>query len=89
MDSNQSQAVGGTILGSFQGSLTNLGASGQLQSQIQAILGQILTFPDPPCQPCKIFMIRTGVPHIVLHILCSTRNCLGQFKPCKPSLSEF
>ena len=29
------------------------------------------------------------VSHIVLHILCSTRNCLGQFKPFKPSLSEF
>ena len=35
-------------LGPFQGSLTNLGASGRLQSQIQAILGQILTFADPP-----------------------------------------
>ena len=46
MDLNQSRAVGGNILGPFQGSLTNLGASGRLQSQIQAILGQILTFPD-------------------------------------------
>ena len=50
MGSNQSGAVGGTILGSFHGSLTNLGASGRFQSQIQAILGQILTFPDHPCQ---------------------------------------
>ena len=47
MDLNQSRAVGGNILGPFQGSLTNLGASGRLQSQIQAILGQILTFYDP------------------------------------------
>ena len=48
MDLNQSRAVGGNIFGPFQGSLTNLGASGRLQSQIQAIPGQILTFPDPP-----------------------------------------
>ena len=47
MGSNQSRAVGVTPLGPFQGSFTNLGASGRLQSQIQAILGQILTFPDP------------------------------------------
>ena len=48
MDSNQSGAVGETIWDPFQGSLTHLGASGRLQSQIQAIPGQILTFPDPP-----------------------------------------
>ena len=50
MDWNLSRAVGGNILGPFQGSLTNVETSGRLQSQIQAILGQILTFPDPPCQ---------------------------------------
>ena len=61
MDWNLSRAVGGNILGPFQGSLTNLGASGQLQSQIQAILGQILTFPDPPCQLRKNFMVRNGL----------------------------
>ena len=48
MDLNQSRAVGGNILGPFQGSLTNVETSGRLQSQIQAIPGQILTFPDPP-----------------------------------------
>ena len=48
MDLNQSRAVGGNILGPFQGSLTNVETSGRLQSQIQVILGQILTFPDPP-----------------------------------------
>ena len=61
MDLNQSRAVGGNILGPFQGSLTNLGASGRLQSQIQAILGQILTFPDPPCQLSQIFMVWNGL----------------------------
>ena len=61
MDLNQSRAVGGTILGAFQGSLTNLGASGQLQSLIQANLGQILTFPDPPCQLGQIFVVRNGL----------------------------
>ena len=61
MDLNQSRAVGGNILGPFQGSLTNLGASGRLKSQIQAILGQILTFPDPPCQLGQIFMVPNGL----------------------------
>ena len=53
MDSNQSGAVGRTIWGPFQGSLTRLGTSGRLQSQIQAILGQILIFPDPPANSVK------------------------------------
>ena len=56
MDLNQSQAVGGNILGQFQGSLTNLGVSGRLQSQIQVIVGLILTFPDPPFQLGQIFL---------------------------------
>ena len=90
MDWNLSRAVGGNILGPFQGSLTNLGASGRLQSQIQAILGQILTFPDPPCQLGQLKwseMACTGVPQIVLHILCSTRTYWGHFRPCKVSFS--
>ena len=90
MDSNQSVAVGQTIMGSFQGSLTHLGTSGRLQSQIQAILGQILTFPDPPCQLGQLKwsqMACTGVPQIVLHILCSTRTYWGHFRPCKVSFS--
>ena len=53
MDLNQSRAVGGNILGPFQGSLTNVETSGRLQSQIQAILGQILTFPDPPANQVR------------------------------------
>ena len=61
MDLNQSRAVGGNILGPFQGSLTNVETSGRLQSQIQAILGQILTFPDPPCQLGQIFMVPNGL----------------------------
>merc|ERR1719270_1507150 len=80
----------GNHLGPFQGSLTNLGAPGRLQSQIQAILGQILTFPDPPCQLGQLKwsqMACTGVPQIVLHILCSTRTYWGHFRPCKVSFS--
>ena len=50
MDLNQSRAVGGNILGPFQGSLTNVETSGRLQSQIQAIPGQILTFHEPILQ---------------------------------------
>ena len=90
MDSNQSGAVGETIWDPFQGSLTHLGASGRLQSQIQAIPGQILTFPDPPCQLGQLKwseMACTGVPQIVLHILCSTRTYWGHFRPCKVSFS--
>jgi len=90
MDLNQSRAVGGNILGPFQGSLTNVETSGRLQSQIQAILGQILTFPDPPCQLSQLKwseMAFTGVPQIVLHILCSTRTYRGHFRPCKVSFS--
>ena len=90
MDSNQSRAVGGTIWDPFQGSLTHLGASGRLQSQIQAILGQILTFPDPHCQLRQLKwseMACTGVPQIVLHVLCSTRTIWGHFMPCKVSFS--
>ena len=46
--------------------------------------GNILTFPDPPCQPDQIFWSKiacTGVPHIVLHVLCSTRTSGGHFRP--------
>ena len=53
MDSNQSGAVGGIILGVFPGSLTHLGASRRLRGQryikTRPILGNILTFFDPPC----------------------------------------
>ena len=47
--------------GSTSGFIDHLGAAGRLQSQIQAILGQILTFPDPPCQLGQIFMVPNGL----------------------------
>ena len=88
MDSNQSGAVGGIILGVFQGSLTHLGASRRLRGQryikARPILGHILTFFDPPCQPGQIFWSKiacTGVSHIVLHVLCSTRTSGGHLRP--------
>ena len=83
MDSNQSWAVLRTLL-------DHLGASGRLQRQIRAILGQILTFPDPPCQLGQLKgseMACTGVPQIVLHISYSTRTYWGHFRPCKVSFS--
>ena len=65
MDSNQSGAVGGIILGVFQGSLTHLGASRRLQGQkyikARPILGHILTFLDPPCQPGQIFLVQNSL----------------------------
>ena len=82
MDSNQSRAVGETIWDPFQGSLTNLGASGRLQSQIQAILGQILTFPDPPCQLGQIFVVPNGLyscpAHSTTHFMFNS-HLLGAF----------
>ena len=47
--------------GPFQGSLTHLGTFERLQSQIQAVLGQISTFPDPPCQLGQIFTVPNGL----------------------------
>ena len=38
----------------------------------------------PPCKPSQLFwskMASAGVPHIVLHVLCSTRTFGGQFRP--------
>ena len=68
MDSNQSGVVGGIVLGVFQGSLTHLGASrrllGQKYIKARPILGHILTFFDPPCQPSQILLVHvpaTGV----------------------------
>ena len=65
MDSNQSGAVGGAIQGPFQGSLTHLGASRRLRSQkyikARPILGHILTFFDPPCQPGQIFLVKNSL----------------------------
>ena len=90
MDSNQSGAVGRTIWGPFQGSLTHLGTSGRLRSQIQGVLGQISTFPDPPTNSVKFLqsqMACTVVPHILLHILSSIRTYWGYFRPCKVSFS--
>ena len=88
MDSNQSGAVGGIILGVFQGSLTHLGASrrlwGQKYIKARPILGHILTFFDPPCQPGQFFWSKiacTGVPHIVLHVSCWTQTSWGYFRP--------
>ena len=65
MDSNQSGAVGGIILGVFQGSLTHLGASRRLRGQryikARSILGHILTFFDPPCQPGQFFLVQNDL----------------------------
>ena len=44
----------------------------------------------PPANPIKILwskMARRGVPHIVVHILCSTRTYCGHFRLSKVSFS--
>ena len=85
MDSNQSGAVGGIILGVFQGSLTHLGASRRLRGQkyikARPILGHILTFFDPPCQPGQIFLVQNSLYRCPTYgttcfMLNSHHNCL-------------
>ena len=55
----------GDLLGVFQGSLTHLGASRRLRGQryikARSILGHILTFFDPPCQPGQIFLVQNSL----------------------------
>ena len=51
-------------------------------------------FPSltPPINPVRFLwskMGRTGVAHIVLHILCSTRTCWGSFRPSEVSFWSF
>ena len=82
MDSNLSGAPGETIWGPLPGSLNPSGASGGLRS------GADFDLPFPPANVVKILWIEmacTGVPHIVLHISCSTRTFWGHFRPSKES----
>ena len=65
------------------------GTSYKLQeAKFRSFLWQILTFPDLPCQPDRIFKVWVAcisVPYIVLHILCSTRTFWGLFSHSKVS----
>ena len=45
-------------LSPFPGPLAHLGASRELRSQILTVSRQILTIPDPHCQPGRTFIIR-------------------------------
>ena len=93
MDSNQSGAVGGIIWGPFQGSLTHLGASRGLQSQKRGpFWAKFQPSLTPPANPVNFFwskMACTGVPHIVLYVLCSTRTSRSIFGPLKSDLVLF
>ena len=69
-------------LSPFQGSLTHFRRAPKPKTR--PILGNIWTFPDPPCQPGQFFwskMACTCVPHIVLHVSCQTRTSGGYFRP--------
>ena len=77
----------------FQGSLIHLGASRGLRSQkyrkARPILGRILTFLDPPANPVNFYwpkMVCADVPHIILHVLCSTRTPKSDFSGLKMPL---
>ena len=52
-------------LSPFPGSLTHLGASRRLRGhkyiKARPILGHILTFFDPPCQPGPIFLVQNSL----------------------------
>ena len=82
MDSNQSGVVGGIVLGVFQGSLTHLGAFRRLRGQkyikARPILGHILTFFDPPCQPGQIFLVKNSLYRCPLY---STTCFMVNFAP--------
>ena len=45
--------------------------------------------PRPPVKFLWSKMGCTDLPHIVLHILCSTRTCWGHFRPLKVSFNAF
>ena len=93
MDSNQSGAVGGIILGVFQGSLTHLGASRRLRGQkyikARPILGHILTFFDPPCQPGQFFLTQNSLYRCPTCHMCSANafflvtKYLSLFRYCR------
>ena len=52
-------------LSPFPGSMTHLGASrrllGQKYIKVRSILGHILTFFDPPCQPGQFFLVQNSL----------------------------
>ena len=94
MDSNQSGAVGGIILGVFQGSLTHLGASRRLRGQkyikARPILGHILTFFDPPCQPTQFFLVKNSLYRCPTYsTTCFMLNSGGILGPLKSDLGVF
>ena len=81
MDSNLSGAVGGTIWCSFQGSLTQSGASGGLRSHFW---GRFWPSVTPPANMVKILwieMVFTGVPYIALHISYLTQTFWVHLRP--------
>ena len=89
---NGPETISPIYLSLFPGSLTYLGASTGLRSQqfcigftaqaaFLAIFWPSLT---PPANPVKLFWFKMtwkGVPHIVLHVLCSTRTSGGYLRP--------
>ena len=78
---NQSEAVGGTIRGPFPVSLPIFGPLEGSEALREA-------HSEPLCQRGQFFwskMACTGVPQIVLHVLCSTRTSGGYFRPSEVS----
>ena len=88
MNSNQSRAVGGTIWVHFRVHWPIWGPLDSSKAKFRPFWGRFwpsLTPHDNSVKWSK--MACTGVPLIVLHILCSTRTYWGHFRPCKVSFS--
>ena len=88
MDSNQSGAVGGSIWVHFRVHWPIWGPLDGSKAKFRPFWGRFWPSLTPHANSVKSLwsqMACTGVPHIVLHILCSTRTCWGHFRPSKVS----
>merc|ERR1712055_1173975 len=59
---------------------------------VQAIFGNILTFPDPPCQPGQIFLVQNGFyscPTYSTTCFMLNSHPGGYFCPLKSDLGVF
>ena len=75
-------------LSPFQGSLAPKPTVLNRVCSARRILGYILTCHEPHCQIWSK-MASTGVPNIVLHVLCSNLSSGGYFRPSKVSIGCF
>ena len=80
-DSNQSGAVWGNHFGSIPGVIDPFWDLWTAQKPFWGRFWPSLTLPANSVKSLWPQMSCTGVPHIVLHILCWTRTYWGHFRP--------